>query len=131
MRMTRSFPGSRKNRGFTLFEVLIALAVFAVAVVGLISALNTAMEAALEVRQRSMIREELESRIAYCMAIPPDKEKIVLEAKGNHGILVEETLVPFPLKNKDGLEIDNVRKLTITATLDKQSDSASILLSNP
>lgn len=57
--------------GFTLFEVLIALAVFMLAVTGLAIALNTALGVALEVRQRSACRAELESRLAYCQAIPP------------------------------------------------------------
>ena len=110
---------------------MIALGVFAIAVVGLITALNTAMEAALEVRQRAMIRQELESRIALCQGIPLDKEKLVIEAKKNRGIRIEETLVPHPVTNKDGVELQNIKKLTITATLDQQSDSASILVSQP
>lgn len=116
--------------GFTLFEVLLALAVFAVAVVGLITALNTAMEAALEVRHSSLLRQELESRIAYRQAIPLDGEKFVLEAKDNHGIRIEETLLPYSVKNKDGVDLQNIKKLTITAKMDRQSDSASILVSN-
>lgn len=128
--MTRDHP-ALKNRsgGFTLVEVMLALGVFAIAVVGLITALNTAIEAALEVRQRAVIRTELESRIALRMAIPLDKEKLVITAKDNHGIGIEETIVDYPLKNKDGVDISNIKKLTITATLDKQSDSASILVS--
>ena len=95
----------RRQRGFTFFEVIIALGVFAIAVVGLITALNTAMQAALEVRQRAQIRQELESRIALRQAIPLDKEKLVIEAKENHGIRLEETLVPQSLQNKDGEEL--------------------------
>jgi len=125
------FSFRRRQRGFTLFEVMIALGVFAIAVVGLITALNTAMQAALEVRQRAQIRQELESRIALRQAIPLDKEKLVIEAKANHGIRVEETLVPQTLQNKDGEELPNIKKLTITATLDQQSDSASILVNQP
>lgn len=110
---------------------MIALGVFAMAVVGLITALNTAMEAALEVRQRAMIRQELESRIALCQAIPLDKEKLVIEAKNNRGIRIVESIVPHPVTNKDGVELQTIKKLTITATLDQQSDSASILVNQP
>lgn len=122
--------GGKSGHGFTLLEVMIALGVFAIAVVGLITALNTAVEAALEVRQRAMIRSELESQLALRMGFPLQNQRMVLEAKDNHGIRVEETLVPYPVKNKDGLAIQNIKKLTITATLDKQSESASILISN-
>lgn len=122
--------GGKGGDGFTLLEVMIALGIFAIAVVGLITALNTAVEAALQVRQRAMIRSELESQLALRMGFPLQTQRLILEAKDNHGIRIEETLVPYPVKNKDGLAIQNIKKLTITATLDKQSESASILISN-
>lgn len=133
MTMTRNALPDKRLRicgGFTLLEVVIALAVFAFAVVGLVSALNTAIQSALEVRQRAMLRSELESQFALRMGITLDKERLVLEARDNHGIRVEENFVPYPLKNKDGIAIQNIKKLTITATIDKQSDTASILVSN-
>jgi type II secretory pathway pseudopilin PulG len=117
-----------RAEGFTLFEVLLALAVYAIAVIGLITALNTTIQSALEVRQRAMIRMELESRIAFRTGVPPDRDKLVLEARDNHGVRVEETLIPHPVRNKDGGELQNIKKLTITATIDNQSESTSILI---
>ena len=128
MTMNRPAPSTERKEGFTLVEVMLALGVFAIAVVGLITALNTAMQAAIEVRERSLLRAELESQIALRLGIPLDKDTLVIEAKDNRGIRVEETLVPYPLKNKDDEEIANIKKLTITATLKQQSDSASILV---
>ncbi|MEI6322081.1 MAG: type II secretion system protein [bacterium] len=129
-RLPLTEDGGKSGHGFTLLEVMIALGVFAIAVVGLITALNTAVEAALEVRQRAMIRSELESQLALRMGFPLQTQRLVLEAKDNHGIRLEETLVPYPVKNKDGIEIQNIKKLTISATLDKQSETASILINN-
>ncbi len=129
-RLPLTEDGGKSVDGFTLLEVMIALGVFAIAVVGLITALNTAVEAALEVRQRAMIRSELESQLALRMGFPLQTQRLVLEAKDNHGIRVEESLAPYPVKNKDGIEIQNIKKLTITATLDKQSETASILINN-
>lgn len=128
MTMNRPARGTGRKNGFTLVEVMLALGVFAIAVVGLITALNTAMQAAIEVRERSLLRAELESQIALRLGIPLDKDTLVIEAKDNRGIRVEETLAPYPLKNKDDEEIENIKKLTITATLNQQSDSASILV---
>jgi prepilin-type N-terminal cleavage/methylation domain-containing protein len=119
------------HHGFTLVEVLLALAVFAMAVVGLAKALDTALESGLEVRQRSTLRAELESQLAYRMAFPLGQEKLILEAKDNHGIRIEETLTPYPLKNQQGNEIQNVKKLTILAVMGSESDSASILVNSP
>ena len=109
---------------------MIALGVFAIAVVGLITAMNTAIDAALEVRQRAMIRSELESQLALRLGFPLQVARLVLEAKDNHGIRVEETLDPYPVKNKDGIAIQTIKKLTITATLDKQSETATILVNH-
>lgn len=120
------------NQGFTLFEVLIALAVFMLAVTGLAIALNTALQATLEVRQRSFCRAELESRLAFCQAVPPPVGGTrVLGASQNHGVKVEETLVPYPVKNGQGIEVTGLKKLTIKTTSGNQTDKAEILLNLP
>jgi prepilin-type N-terminal cleavage/methylation domain-containing protein len=118
--------------GFTLFEVLIALAVFMLAVTGLALALDTALRAALEVRERSFCRAELESRLAYCQANPPQAgTPRILEAAQNHGVRVEETVAPWSAKNRSGLDVVGLQKLTIIAKSGSQSDRAEILLNLP
>jgi prepilin-type N-terminal cleavage/methylation domain-containing protein len=121
-----------QRSGFTLFEVLIALAVFMLAVTGLAVALDTALQAALEVRQRSFCRSELESRLAYCQANPPPPgAPRILEASRNHGVRVEESLAPYGAKNGKGIEVTGLKKLTITTKSGTQSDRAEILLNLP
>ena len=117
--------------GFTLLEVIIAMAVFAFAIVGLATALDTSLRSALEVRERSLIRTELESRLAIRQAIPLDQDTFVLEAKDNHGIRVEEKIEPHPLTDQDGNDVPNIKQLSITATMGSESDSASILVNQP
>ena len=122
----------KSEGGFTLFEVLIALAVFMLAVAGLAIALNTALQATLEVRQRSFCRTELESRLAFCQANPPPVgTPRILEASQNHGIKVEESLVPWPVKNAKGLDVQGLKKLVIKTRSGNQTDSAEILLNLP
>ena len=124
--------GSGFTQGFTLFEVLIALAVFMLAVTGLAIALNTALQATLEVRQRSFCRLELESRLAFCQANPPPVgTPRILEASKNHGVKVEESLAPYPVKNAKGIEVQGLKKLTIKTTSGNQTDTAEILLNLP
>jgi len=121
-----------KAGGFTLFEVLIALAVFMLAVTGLAVALDTALQAALQVRQRSLCRWELESRLAYCQANPPSEDSPrIIEAERNRGIRVEESLVAYPAKNAAGAELSGLKKLTITAKAGNESDRAEILINKP
>jgi len=116
-------------RGFTLFEVLIALGVFMIAVTGLVISINTALQVVIEARQRAASRELLESRLAFCQANPPPVgSPRVIPAKENHGIRIEESLMPFPAKDATGNEIAGLKKLTIITKSTDQSDQAEILL---
>ncbi len=128
--MTRRCTSGRQE-GFTLLEVLLALGVFALAAVGLVIAIDTALRAALTVRERSMARRELESRLAYCLADPPEPAKRVLTPDQNHGIRVEETLVPWPMKDGTGKEVAGMKKLTILTGSGASAEKAEILLYRP
>ena len=120
-----------KKAGFTLLEVLLALGVFALAAVGLVIAIDTALRAALTVRERSMARRELESRLAYCLADPPGPAKRVLTPEQNHGVRVEETLVSWPMKDGTGKEVAGMKKLTILTGSGALAEKAEILLYRP
>lgn len=121
-----------RTDGFTLFEVLIALAVFMLAVIGVAKAIDTALQAALEARQRNSCRQQLETRLAFCMAEPPPVgQPRILDAGKNGGIRVEETLEPYPLKNAKSQEITGIKKLVIKASSGNQSDKAEILMNRP
>jgi len=121
--------------GFTLFEVMIALGVFAIAVTGLAIALETAVESALEARERSLARMQLESRLALSMADPPISGRRIIEARDNNGIRVEETLVPYEAKTIKGTVAPGLWKLNIVIDLGKKAgkgkETAEILLYRP
>jgi type II secretory pathway component PulJ len=122
----------RKRGGFTLLEIMIALGVFMLAVVGIAKAVDTALQAALEARQRTQCREELESRIAYCLADPPAWNRPrILEAGDNHGVRVEERLEPYGGRNAQGKELPGLGRLEITTRSGAAADSAQILLNRP
>ena len=115
--------------GFTLFEVLIALAVFMLAVTGIAAALQTALQSQLEIRRRMLCRQELESRLAFCMATPPPPGgPRVIDAKENHGVRVEESVTPFQAKNAQGQEIAGILKLLIRTKSAETTDSAEVLI---
>jgi hypothetical protein len=117
---------------FTLFEVLIALAVFMLAVIGVAKAIDTALEAALEARERTSCRQHLESRLAFSMAEPPPFGKPrILEATQNNGVRVEESLEPYPVKNAKGQDVPGIAKLIIRTRSGTQSDEAEILMNRP
>lgn len=117
------------QRAFTLFEVLIAMGVFALAFIGLAIALESAISAGIETRNMARMRTELESRLAYCQSIPPppgSDRKIA--AKDNHGITIEENLKPFLIKNEEGEELQNLWLLTIKAEANGITETAETVI---
>jgi type II secretory pathway component PulJ len=132
MTTTRKPLEKRFSGGFTLFEVLIALAVFMLAVAGLAAALDTALQTVLAVRERIQFRSMLESRLAYCQADPPQAgAPRVIEADKNHGIRIEESVESCQAKNALGAELAGLTKLTIRIRSGTRSDSAEILMNQP
>ncbi len=52
------------KKGFTIFEVIVALFVFAMAVVGLMIALDTAISTGRDIQRQIFLRREIENRMA-------------------------------------------------------------------
>ncbi|MFZ4483569.1 MAG: PulJ/GspJ family protein [Chthoniobacterales bacterium] len=59
-----------KNRGFTLLEVLIALAMFVLAVGGLSVALDRIFSANIVLRRDTEVRQQIESLVDEAMTLP-------------------------------------------------------------
>ena len=122
------------SSAFTLFEVLIALGVFAIAVTGLAIALDSAVMAAFEARERALARTVLESRLSAAMSDPPANGRRTIEARDNNGVRVEETMDPFEAKTTNGTLVTGLWKLKVTADWgrrDRSKETAEILLFKP
>ncbi|MEI6035349.1 MAG: hypothetical protein WCS65_13855 [Verrucomicrobiae bacterium] len=133
-RAKEGFRGPSTTSAFTLFEVLLALGVFAIAVTGLAMALDSAVQAAFEARERALARIVLESRLAAAMSDPPLKGKRVIEARDNGGVRVEETLNVFEAKTTNGTLVPGLWKLKVTADWGRGKEgreSAEILIYKP
>jgi type II secretory pathway component PulJ len=63
--MPRCSSGHSARRAFTLFEALVALAVFSFAVIGFLWAYDATLDAAREVRREAIVRQIMEDRIAW------------------------------------------------------------------
>ena len=105
------------RRGFTLFEVLVALGVFAIAVTGLAIGLQSAVEAALSARERALARFVIESRLAAAMIDPPLDGKREIDGRTNNGISVVETFEQVELKDTNGQILPGMWKLQVMAEL--------------
>ena len=122
------------SAAFTLFEVLIALGVFAIAVTGLAIALDSAVMAAFEARERALARIVLESRLSAAMSDPPANGRRTIEARDNNGVRVEELMEIFEAKTTNGTPVTGLWKLKITADWgrrDRSKETAEILLFRP
>jgi len=124
----------RPRGAFTLFEVLVALGVFAIAVTGLAIALDSAVMAAFDARERALARMVLESRLSAVLSDPPAGGRRVIEARDNNGVRVEETMEQFEAKTTNGTLVTGLWKLKVTADWDrrdKSKETAEILLFKP
>ncbi len=121
------------RRGFTLFEVLVALGVFAIAVTGLAIGLQSAVEAALSARQRALARFVIESRLAAAMTDPPLDGKRTIDGATNNGISVVETFEQVELQDTNGQIIPGMWKLQVTAEFGRDAikEQAEILVYRP
>ncbi len=113
-----------------MFEVLVALGVFAIAVTGLAIGLQSAVEAALSARQRALARLVIESRLAGAMTDPPLSGKREIDGRTNNGISVVETFEPIELKDTNGQILPGMWKLQVVAELDRDGgkERAEILV---
>jgi type II secretion system protein I len=102
-------------RAFTLFEVLIALGVFAVAVTGLALALQSAVDAALNARSRMLARTMIESRLAAAMANPPLDGQREIDGRTNNGIRVLETFNQAEIRDTNNAILPGMWTLKVTA----------------
>lgn len=121
----------RHAKAFTLFEVLIALAVFALAVTGLAIALESIVQTALEARQRTLSRIELESRLAYDMVDPPIEGERKLSASENHGFEIIESATPQEIEDGEGHPLQAIYRLKVTAKMGNNSESLETLIYHP
>lgn len=121
------------RRGFTLFEVLIALGVFSIAVTGLAIGLQSAVEAALGARERALARFVIESRLAAAMADPPLDGKREIDGRTNNGVSVVETFEPIELTDTNGQILPGMWKLRVTAKPGRGAveETAEILVYRP
>ena len=104
-----------KTKAFTLFEVLIALGVFAMAVTGLALALQSAVDAALNARSRMLARTMIESRLASAMANPPLDGRREIDGRTNNGMHVLETFEQAEIQDTNKAILPGMWRLKVTA----------------
>ena len=101
----------------TLFEVLLALAIFAIAAVALVTAINQIGHAVLEARQYRNVEQGIESIIDEYSKAPvlDDVEKQI--KSGKDGVAYNVTITSIrDAKNLEGRILQGLFRIRVTAT---------------
>lgn len=107
---------SRRTAAFTLFEVLLALIVFGIAAVALVSTLNQIGEAAFEARQYRNIELNLESLLDEYSKVPQLQDLNEELPIGPDGIAYEVSVAEVTdLQNQDGQPLNGIFRIVVRA----------------
>lgn len=107
-----------------LLEVVLALSIFIVAVVGLIKSLNAGLSADYEQQRLTTMRLNLQSLLDEALAQPPAKASVELPADIFH-ISYHREVLPVEVKLSSGKKLENLYRITVTAH-DTQRDNRVI-----
>lgn len=103
------------RHGFMLMEAMVAIAIFAVAVVGLARVLNSTAKFAAEARAAGEVTRKMESLLEEAMHMPamePGQWPVEADERGLAFLTVIEEA---EVTNQDGIVLEGVFKIEITA----------------
>lgn len=104
-----------KRQGYILLELIIALTMFSLAVMGLAGALNNSLEVANILNKDYAVRMAMRSFLEEVRRKPmADMVQTLTDA--TTGATLTSTLEDVEIKSKEGRQYADVHKLTITAT---------------
>jgi Tfp pilus assembly protein PilV len=105
---------ARVRGGFVLLEVMLATALFCVAVVGLARVIDQGVDLVTQMRWEARIRTSLESRLAElrAMRLEPMHE---VEDADTDGVTYESEVVELELENQDGRLLSNLYLASVRA----------------
>lgn len=105
-----------KKNAFTLFEVLMALAVFVLAIGGLTLALNKTAEASALLRDDAEIRRQMESWVDQAMDMPMPMLAQGQESERDAlGVVYRVSAEPAEIRNRDDEELAGLWWVTVQA----------------
>lgn len=114
MKSNPPFRTGTGSEGFTLFEVLLALGIFGLMVVGMMGALNSALSSAREVRMDQLIRSRLENRLASLEGGDIKELKRTVEEESPK-IKFVETVVKEPVRDPQNSILEGFWRVKIVA----------------
>lgn len=117
-------------RGFILFEIVIAIGIFMIAITGIVVALNTIIDSSLAVRKENAILVKMETRLAEARYLPLQEGSFPDEEPDADGVLFTRVVTPVEMQNKDGITLNNIFRVQVVANwqdgIRKESQTAEI-----
>lgn len=122
-RRVRTLIG-RKDNGFVLWEMLLALSIFSIVALSLTTALEQAADTARLLRQESQVRHNLESILAESSTnkLAAGKDEIPL---GDQRVRYEREVVLVQAKNSKGQPLDHLWRIIVRARWLERNQSRS------
>jgi len=130
--MKRTVPIRRS--GYILFELILALTIFSISVLGLAQALNQALETANLLRRDQIIRIGMRNFLEEVRR-KPLTEMSMSSMDPTYGITFTSSTEPVSLKTTNGSILSDIYNLTIKATSSfndvPQEDTLSVYVYKP
>jgi Tfp pilus assembly protein PilV len=105
----------KRRRGYILFELVIALTIFALAVLGLAKALNQALETANLLKRDQIIRIGMRNFLEEIRRKPlADMSTTSMDT--TYGVTYTSSTEPVTLRTTSGSNLTDIYNLTIKAT---------------
>ncbi|PTY02281.1 hypothetical protein DB346_09215 [Verrucomicrobia bacterium LW23] len=131
---SRRLPTRRRfyrHGAFSLLEIVLALCIYSIAILGLAQCLLGALRASADNAQRTRIRLAMQNHLAEVRPFALEAQSRLL-ASDIPGVTFTREIRPFPIRNGKGHLINGLMAVRITATWDTDfgptSDFAEIYL---
>ena len=112
------------KRGYLLLEVVLAMSIFIVAVVGLVRCLSAALDADFEQQRLTNMRLNLQSLLDEALATPPAPGHSELSEDVFH-LKYRREITPAEVKLANGKKLSGIFKVSVVA-MDTRKDNKVI-----
>jgi len=116
----------RQGGGFTLVEAMLALAIFAFAMVGFGTALDGVLEAGALARREAFARAALNSRLAEVQSLASLKAGNTTGEPDGRGITVSQSIDSLSAQGSDGSDLAGLWTVTLRASWKEGGEERSL-----
>lgn len=111
-------------RGYMLLEVVLALSIFVVAVVGLLRCLSAGLDANYRQKRQTVMRLNMQSLLDESLAARP-LEGVTKFSADSYNTSYQREITPEEVRLPDGKALRNIFKISVTA-MDTKNDNKVI-----